>query len=125
GGLATDVPVPGDYDGDGNTDIAVFRPNEGHWYVLRSSDQQAQVTAWGAGYAPYNDVAVPGDYDGDGKTDLAVFRRGLAPGGGTWLVKRSRDGQFTVKVWGLGTDVPVAADYDGDGQTDLAVWRGS
>ena len=34
-GIATDVPVPGDYDGDGKYDIAVFR--DGVWYILGSS----------------------------------------------------------------------------------------
>lgn len=37
-GLGTDVPVAADYDGDGKTDIAVWRGVEGTWYILRSSD---------------------------------------------------------------------------------------
>ena len=33
-----DVPVPGDFDGDGITDIAVWRPAEGSWFVRGSSN---------------------------------------------------------------------------------------
>ncbi|MBI1761758.1 MAG: putative Ig domain-containing protein, partial [Acidobacteria bacterium] len=118
-GTAGDLSLLGDYDGDGQTDLAVFRPSEGNWYVKRSSDGGFLIKAWGTA----GDVPVPGDYDGDGKTDLAVFR----PSDGNWYVWRSSDQQYQVTAWGAGyapyNDVAVPGDYDGDGKTDVAVFR--
>jgi hypothetical protein len=54
-GLERDMPAPADYDGDGVTDFAVWRPSEGNWYIIRSSTWQAVVTQWGT----HADVPVP------------------------------------------------------------------
>ena len=72
-GVAGDVPVPGDYDGDGVTERAVFRPSVGAWYI----EGRAPVFF---GF-PF-DVPVPADYDGDGDADIVVYR----PETGGWYV---------------------------------------
>ncbi|MBC7912239.1 MAG: carboxypeptidase regulatory-like domain-containing protein [Pyrinomonadaceae bacterium] len=102
-----------DFDGDGVTDISVFRPDNGGWYILRSSDQVMSAQQFGMG----TDRPVPGDYDADGKTDIAVFRQGI------WYMLLSSNGAFRSVQFGQSGDIPVAADYDRDGRTDPAVFR--
>jgi hypothetical protein len=46
--IDSDVNVQSDYDGDGKTDLAVWRNGDGKFYVLRSSDNSVSVVQWGA-----------------------------------------------------------------------------
>ncbi|GAP39086.1 lectin like domain-containing protein [Flexilinea flocculi] len=97
--------IASDFDGNGTTDVALFRPWHGEWFV---KDQLYEV------FGLSGDIPVPGDYNGDGKTDVAVFR----PWSGEWFVKNQFNG-----VFGLSGDIPVPGDYNGDGKTDIAVYR--
>jgi len=104
-----------DFDGDGVTDLSIFRPTNGDWQLETSSNQSSSSYNFGVA----NDIHVPGDYDGDGKTEFAVYR----PSNGVWYLQRNPT--FVATQFGIAGDVPVPADYDADGKTDIAVWRPS
>ena len=100
-GLSGDITVPSDFDGDGTTDLAVYRPATGTWFIRPSSGAAAVQYQWGLS----TDVPVPSDFDGDGKTDLAVYR----PSTGEWFLWLS-GANFTTSAgyaWGQPGDVPI------------------
>jgi hypothetical protein len=106
-GKEGDIAIPADYNGDGQTDLAVFNAAGNKFSVQGGKEIQFGLTG---------DIPVPGDYDGDGFADIAVYR----PSNNTWYIKDIQEEKFGTK-----DGIPVPADYDGDGQTDLAIFRTS
>jgi len=120
------IPVPGDYDGDGVDDLAVYDTNRGVWYIVSVAALTGggpvilAGTTWGFPGA----VTVPGDYDGDGADDVSVYD----PYGGRWYIvsvatlKGGGPAIAPGSSWGFPGAVCVPGDYDGDGAHDLAVY---
>ena len=115
-GIAEDLPVVADYDGDGKDDIAIYRPSVSEWWILNSASG-----AFAVQFGQTGDRTVQGDYTGDGKADIAFWRES----NGFWYILRSEDNSFFAFPFGQADDVPVPGDYDGDGKFDAAVYRPS
>jgi cytochrome c peroxidase len=109
--------APFDFDGDRKTDVAIFRPSVGEWWINRSGTGVTWAAQFGAG----SDSIVPGDFTGDGKADVAIWR----PSSGDWFVLRSEDYSYFSYPFGTIGDIPATGDYDADGKTDATVYRPS
>ena len=135
-----DFPAPGDFDGDGQDDYALYRDGatqgaQSEFWILTSNNNTVLYYAWGLGGsttgANPSDTPLTRDYDGDGKTDVAVARRGSTTGDPlTWYIRLSSNNTARVINYGITGadanafyDAPIPADYDGDGKADLAVYR--
>lgn len=110
-GNPTDVRVPGDYDADGTSDMAVWRPSDGNFYVQASTNGFTGFH-WGQN----GDIPVPAEFNGQGFTEYAVYRAG------TFHIFGHFAGYYT-KAIGTAGDKPAVADYDGDSKADVAVFN--
>ena len=99
------VYADGDYNGDGTSDVAIFRPSSGLWAIRGIS----RIYFGGS-----TDRVAPGDYNGDGTADPAIFR----PASGLWAVHG-----VTRLYFGSPNDQPAPSDYNGDGACDIAIFR--
>jgi len=95
----------GDYNGDGTSEISVFRPSSGLWAVRGVTRLY---------FGKNGDRPIPGDYSGNGSAFISVFR----PETGLWALRG-----VSRFFYGMNLDSPVSADYDGDGSCDPGIYR--
>jgi hypothetical protein len=123
-GMPGDVPITGDWNGNGISKIGVLRGNT--WY-LDTNGNGALDMGTDALYAfgILGDVPVTGDWNGTGTTKIGVFRNGQ------WYLDVNGNGMFDyptpdiIRNFGIPGDVPVTGDWDGTGTTKIGVFRNS
>jgi hypothetical protein len=118
-GTPIDMPVAGDWNGDGIRQIGVFR--DGRWNLDMNGDGRFTEVDAIVAYGTAGDLPVVGDFDGNGFEEIGVFRAGQ------WIVDIDRNRQMdaTDKVFELGTagDKPVVGDWNDDGADDPGIYR--
>ncbi|HEX3043374.1 MAG TPA: FG-GAP-like repeat-containing protein [Bacillota bacterium] len=117
-GTGSSLQMPGDFNGDGKTDVAYFVAYQG-WWVHESTGSSFTNKLWtGAGTGSSHQMS--GDFNGDGKTDIAYY---IANQG--WRVLLSTGSSFTDSLWtnaGDGSSCQRTGDFNGDGKTDITYY---
>ncbi len=109
-GLPGDLPVVGDWNGNGKDKMGVFRPSTGQWILDLNGDRKMGkkcakdrcIISFGLS----DDLPVVGDWDGSGTDNIGVFR----PSTGEWLLDLNGNG-----IWdGCDVDACLSFGQNGD-----------
>jgi hypothetical protein len=130
GGLAGDIPITGDWSGDGYTHIGIYRPGTGEFLLdlvghetVNSALNEDYTFLSTLGGPQAGDIPVVGDWSGSGTTKVGIFRAGFE-----WILDYNGDGVFDAgdvvyEFGGEPGDVPVVGDWTGTGTSKIGVVR--
>jgi hypothetical protein len=112
-----DIPIVGDWDGDGVATPGIVRGNQ--WFLRNSNSSGVADISFSFG--DVGDAPIVGDWNGDGKAGIGVVR------GNTWYLRNTLSSGYAEITLSFGDvgDVPIVGDWDGDGTDGIGVVRGN
>jgi hypothetical protein len=120
----SNVPVAGDWTGDGTSKVGTYDPQHGVWLLDMNGDGQYQdgIDLF-ATFGNPGDIPVTGDWDGTGKTSIGIYN----PSTGMWWLDTNHnfswDGGDAAPFQFFFFDLPAVGDWDGTGFSKAAVYN--
>ena len=122
-GAPGDLPIVGDWDGDGDTTIGLYRPSTSTFFLRNTNSTGTPNITFSFGNGPGGDIPIAGDWDGDGDTTIGLYR----PSTSTFFLRNSNSAGFPdiTVPFGAAGDLPIVGDWDGNGTTTVGLYRPS
>ncbi|HTS17799.1 MAG TPA: hypothetical protein VMP11_09520 [Verrucomicrobiae bacterium] len=120
-GKDADLPVVGDWNGDGSTGIGVFRPSDLTWRLDSNMNGTTGLVFRFEGMKA-GDIPIVGDWDGNGTATPGYFR----PADASWHLRNSNSTgaeDWPILHFGMPTDLPVVGDWNGEGRDTIGIYR--
>jgi hypothetical protein len=126
-GVSGDLPVAGDWNGDGITNFGVYRPSSGFYLDYNGNGAWDNTTE--DRFFPFGitgDQPVAGDWNADGKSEIGVWR----PSSGSFWLDQNGNGAWDNGIdkmyfFGIEGDLPVSGDWNADGKSEIGIRRPS
>jgi hypothetical protein len=127
GGLSIDLPIVGDWTGDGVGKIGIYR--KGMWYLDLDNSGTWSGSEVDGCLGPFGgtsiDIPVAGDWTGDGKAKIGIYRQGY------WYLDKNGNGNWDGcdvdgclgPFGGYEKDKPVVGDWNGNGLVKIGIYR--
>ncbi len=126
-GIAGDIPIAGDWNGDGHDQIGTYDPRTG-WFALDINGNRqwdSGDVSFSFGNPAKSDIPIVGDWNGDGHDQIGVFRPSLG-----WILDLNGDRSWSgcgvdacyVHTFGIRRDIPIVGDWNGDGRDQIGTY---
>jgi hypothetical protein len=121
-----DIPIAGDFDGDGCDTVSIYRPSEARFYIINelgSADEGLGAADYSYLFGNPGDVPFVGDWNGDG-TDTPGLRR--SSNGFVYVRDTNTQGNADISFfYGNPGDFVFAGDWNSDGGDSIGLYRPS